>query len=437
MTKLDAAQIWRGMNTRWLRLVIVLASPAIGGGSAHASGFQLREESAEGMGNAYAGSTAKAYDLSTLFYNPAGMARLHGNQAGVTAAWIAPHSNFDGSNTIGGTATGGSSGGNHSRSVATGAAYAMWDLAPDWRLGLALTAPFGMRSDYEENWVGRYHALDSTLLTVNASPSVSYRVDDRLSVAVGMQIGYIDTLLTNALNFGALVPGSGDGMLRVTGDDLALGWTASALYEMSPSTRLGFSYRSSIRHAIQGRADFQGVPGALAGNLAFTDSGIDTAITLPDTAALGLYHEISPAWAVMSDVAWTRWSVLRTLRLSFDTGSADAVQPLNWNDTWFFSLGVTYRPSEALSLHLGTAYDMSPVDDRYRNARIPDTDRIWLSGGISYSPAPGHQFALSYAHLFADSATIDQTDPNQIGGRLTGRYDNRVDVISASYTLHF
>lgn len=408
-----------------------------GCGAAHASGFQLREESAEGMGNSYAGSTAKADDVSTLFYNPAGMARLSGDQSGASAAWIAPHSQFHGGNTVSGKAVGGSDGGNHIRSTAIGAAYAMWDLAPDWRLGLAATSPFGMRSDYKEDWVGRYHALDTALTNLNVSPSLSYRVDDRLSVALGGQIGYINSLQTNAINFGALISGAGDGMLRVSGDDLALGWTASALYEFTPSTRLGLAYRSSIRHAIHGRADFQGVPGALAGNASFADSGIDTVITLPDTAALGLYHDISPRWAVMSDAAWTHWSVFRTLRLSFESGRSEAAQPQNWHDTWFLSLGAVYRPDERLSLHVGTAYDMSPVDDRFRNARIPDSNRIWLSGGVSYSPAPGRQLSLSYAHVFGGSASIDQTDPDRIGGHLAGRYDNHVDVISASYTIRF
>lgn len=425
------------MITRRRRILVLVAAMMVltRGGGAHASGFQLREESGEGMGNAYAGSTAKAYDVDTVFYNPAGMTRLRGSQTGLSGAWIAPSSRFDGRNTLGGAEIGGTTGGNHTKGVAVGAAYAMWELGKDWRLGLTLTAPFGMRSDYAEDWVGRYHALDSVLTTLNASPSLAYRVNDRLSVAAGVQIAWIDTLLTNAINFNALVPGSGDGLFRVSGDDLGWGWTGSALYEFSPSTRLGFSYRSTIRHAIHGNAQFQGVPGALGGNIAFTDSATDTVVTLPDTATLGIYHELSPEWAVMSDVAWTGWSVFRTLRLGFESGRADVVVPQNWSDSWFLSLGANYKANERLTLHVGTAYDFSPVSERYRTARIPDSDRLWVSGGFSYAVAPGHRFSLSYAHLFAGSAAIDQTDPDQIGGRLSGRYDNHVEVISFMYTM--
>lgn len=425
------------MPRRACVLVILMAVPWPDGGAAHASGFQLREQSADAMGNAIAGSTAKADDLSTLFYNPAGMARLTGNQAGAGVAWIAPTSRFSGGATAGGAPVAGSDGGDHARSTAVGSAYVLWDMAPDWRLGIAVVSPFGMRSDYAEDWVGRYQALDTRLTTLNASPSIAYRVNDSLSVAAGLQIAYIDAVETNAINFGAVVPGAGDGVFRVSGDDVALGWTASLLYQFSPASRLGLSYRSSVRHPIRGQAQFQGVPAALAGTRTFADSATDVVITLPDTATLGLYHDLSPQWAVMSDVSWTRWSVFRDLRLGFDSGAPDLVDPQNWHDTWFLSLGVTYRPEEHLSLHAGAAYDRAAVGDQFRNARLPDADRYWLSLGIGYEPSPRHRLSLAYTHIFADSVAIDHTAADPLGGRLTGSYDSHVDVVSASYTLRF
>ncbi|MBF0335894.1 MAG: outer membrane protein transport protein, partial [Alphaproteobacteria bacterium] len=155
------------MHRHRIPLALLAATLAFADGAARASGFQLREESGEGLGNAYAGSTAKAFGVDTLFHNPAGMTRLHGDQAGTSAAWVMPSSRFRGANTVRGVETPGSDGGDHPLGVLVGAAYLMWDPADDWRVGLALTAPFGMRSDYDEDWVGRYHALDSALTTVN------------------------------------------------------------------------------------------------------------------------------------------------------------------------------------------------------------------------------------------------------------------------------
>ncbi|MBC7908196.1 MAG: outer membrane protein transport protein [Rhodospirillaceae bacterium] len=406
-------------------------------GEVHASGFQLREESAEGLGNANAGSTAKAYDVSTLFHNPAGMTRLEGNQSGASASWIAPVAKFNGGATVGGAAIAGTTGDNALKALAVGSAYAMWDAAPDVKFGLALTAPFGLRSEYKEDWVGRYIALASDLAVINLSPSVAYRLDRSWSVAGGLQIDWAKTLLTNAINFNALVPGSGDGQARLSGEDIGVGWTASVLYEMDEATRFGLSYRSSVRHAFRGNAEFQGVPGALAGNVNFADSAMDTTITLPDTVAFGFYHYISPRWAVMSDVMRTRWSAQRTLRVGFDSGRPDVVSQLNWKDTWFVSLGATYQATERLKLHMGTAHDTSLVSDQYRTARIPDSDRVWLSGGLSYAVAPGCQVSLSYAHVFGGSVPINETDPSGIGGRVTGTYDNHVDIVSAGVSFRF
>lgn len=412
------------------RILLLAASLSLADDPAHASGFQLREVSGEGLGNAFAGSTAKADDVATLFHNPAGMTRLDGDQAGVSAAWIVPYSRFQGTGPAAG-----SNGGNHLQGVLVPAAYLMWDTAEDWRLGLAITAPFGMRSDYDEDWVGRYHALDSALNTVNVSPSVAFRVNERLSLAAGAQVEWIRTLLSNAVNFGALVPGAGDGLFRVRSEDVGMGWTASALWEMDHRTRAGFAYRSTIRHELHGDAAFEGVPAALAANPAFAGGETHSVLTLPDTATLGIHHELDRRWAVMADVSWTGWSVFQTLRLEFADGRPGLVQPQNWHDTWFGALGATYRPSETVSLHVGTAYDITPVDDQYRNARIPDADRVWLSGGVNYTPAPGQRFSLSYTHIFGGSASIDQRDP--VAGRLTGEYDNHVDLFGLMVTLRF
>lgn len=422
------------MNRVVLPTVIGVALSASEG---WASGFQVREQSAAAMGRAFAGVTAEAADLSTLFYNPAGMTRLEGSRAGGDVAWVVPSSRFSGSNSVGAQATGGSDGGNHARPQAAVAAYLLWDAAPDWRVGLALTTPFGMRSDYREDWVGRYHALDDTLANVNLSPSVAWRFDDRLSVAVGLQAAYTTVRLSNALNFNALAPGSGDGELVVDGDAWGLGWTASALYEPMVGTRFGLAYRSGISNRIRGKADFQGVPDALAGGNTFGDSDVASDLTLPDSATLGIHHELSPQWAVMSDVSWTHWSVIRRLRVSFDSGRPDLEEPQNWNDTWFASLGVAYIPHESLRLSVGVAYDMAPIDRSNRTARLPDSDRYWVAAGVTYSPDPRHSLSLSYAHLFAGPAPIDHSDPNGLGGRLVGSYDNHVDLISVSYRLRF
>lgn len=409
-------------------------------GEARASGFQLREQSSEGLGNAFAGSTAKAYNLSTIYYNPAGMTRLEGNQIAGSATVIAPQANFSGTNTVGATRTTGGDGGDAINDAAVGAVYGMWDARPDLKFGMAVTAPFGLRSDYEEDWVGRYHALESAITNINLSPSVAYRVNENLSLGAGLQVAYTKVRLSQAINLTTLTGGAlpGDGKAIVEGDDIGFGGDVGVLYEFSPTTRVGVNYRSQISHTLEGDAKFQATTAqkaALGINLRDTTASAD--LTTPDTVSFGLYHELSPQWALMSDIQWTNWSTFREVRIKYDSGRADSVTEENWEDTWFFSLGATYTMDDQNKFHFGVAYDQSPVGTEYRTARIPDTNRYWLSGGYTYDFNKNFQANVAYTHIFADKADINELSDNTQRGVLAGSYDASVDIISASFVMKF
>lgn len=406
---------------------------------AEASGFQLREQSSEGLGNAFAGSTAKAYNLSTIYYNPAGMTRLEGNQIAGSTTYIMPVAEFEGTNTVGATATVGNQGGDAIKDAAVGAIYAMWDARPDLKFGLAVTAPYGLRTEYDDSWVGRYHAQHSEITNINFTPSVAYRVNENLSLGAGVQIAYTKVLLSNSINLTALTGGAlpGDGKATVQGDDIGYGGDLGMLYEFNPTTRVGVNYRSQIRHDISGDASFDASAAqkaALGVNL--RNTGASATLTTPDTVAFGAYHEISPEWAVMSDITWTKWSTFKELRISYDSGRADSVVDESWKDTWFFSLGTTYTMDQHNKFHFGIAYDQAPMDDAHRTARVPDADRYWLSGGYTYELNPNFNANIGYTHIFADKANINEASSSG-SGNLVGSYNAYVDIISASFVVKF
>lgn len=436
-----SSTIRRKAFTGALGLMAALASAD----SANASGFQLREQSSEGLGNAFAGSTAKAYNLSTVYYNPAGMTRLEGNQAAGSITWIAPVSEFSGTNTVTtgqpaarGLSSGGT-GGDAIKDAAVGAVYAMWDARPDLKFGMAVTAPFGLRSEYEEDWVGRYHALESSITNINFSPSLAYRVNDNLSLGAGLQVAYAKARLSQAINLRALNPALSDGKAMVEGDDIGFGGDLGVLYEFSPTSRIGLNYRSQIKHTLEGDARFEVSPAiktALGNPVSLRDTTASADLTTPDTVSIGIYHELSPRWAVMSDVQWTNWSTFRELRIKYDSGRDDSVVDESWKDTWFFSVGATYTMDEQNKFHFGVAYDQTPVDTEHRTARIPDSNRTWLSAGYTYDFSPKFQGNIGYTHIFADKADIREAGGNN-SGELVGSYDSSVDIISASFVVKF
>src|ERR1700693_6372361 len=107
--------------------------------NAVAAGFGLREGSTDWLSNAFAGTTAKAYDSSTAFANPAGMVRLDMNEIDASINAILPSSDFSGQNFGAlGRVTPGSQGGNLAEAVATPGLFGVWSYSDHLKFGLAI-----------------------------------------------------------------------------------------------------------------------------------------------------------------------------------------------------------------------------------------------------------------------------------------------------------
>ncbi|WP_424933279.1 OmpP1/FadL family transporter [Amaricoccus macauensis] len=403
---------------------------ALGPGAASAAGFQLRELSAEGLGNAFAGNTAKATDLSTVYLNPAGMAHVEGSQVQGDLSAVVPTINFSGSATSPfGTPYTGGDGGDAGQDVVVPSFYGVWEINPTVKAGLSVNVPFGLSTKYDDDWVGRYFAIESEIQNMVITPSISWQATEQLSLGAGIQIGHADATLSNAVNLVGLgfPAGTPDGYSKVSGSDYGYGYTLGMLYEFSPTSRIGLSYRSRIEYTLDGELSLDGIPGA-------QDVDAEADLTTPDVLSLGAYHELNPKWAVMGEVSWTNWSLFEEMRIEFDDGRADQVTVEDWDDSLFFALGADYKHAEDHTFHFGIAYDQSPVPDEHRTARIPDSDRYWVSLGYSYDFSEKGTLNLGYTHLFFDGSDIDET---MDVGNLSGDYSGGADIFAASVRYRF
>jgi long-chain fatty acid transport protein len=129
------------------------------------------------------------------------------------------------------------------------------------------------------------------------------------------------------------------------------------------------------------------------------------------------------------------------LRIKFGNGAADSVDTLEWDDTWRYSLGGLFKPTEPLELRAGIAFDESPIpNEQRRTPCIPGADRIWLTLGAGYQLTEMIKVDVSYGHLFVDDPKIDKDvteSENLLRGALVGEYDASVDIISASMSFRF
>lgn len=378
---------------------------AIFSGAASAAAFQLWEQNASGLATAYAGSAAVADNASTVFFNPAGMTQLQGGQLSVGVTGVGPSYKF---NNQGSTATGGN-GGDAGSWAAVPNAYMSWQLTPNFFLGLGISAPFGLATEYKDaNWVGRVQAIKSEIKTVNYNPSLAYRVNDKVSLGFGVNYQTIDAELTSA--------GS-----QLKGDDSAWGWNAGALFTLSPAMRVGVSYRSALNYTLEGTANGV-VP-------------IRADVKLPDTFILSVWQQVSDNWEAMGDLSYTRWGTLQSLNvINRNSGNQLTAETFNYDNSWRFAWGAAYKSSDALKLKFGIAYDRTPVNNADRSARVPDNDRIWFTLGGQWNAGKAGKLDLGYAYLYVKDPSIEQTKG---ANTLRGSYDASAQVLGLQYSLGF
>jgi long-chain fatty acid transport protein len=436
-----------------------------------AAGFALLEQSASKLGTAFAGTGATTEDASVMYYNPAGLSELDAAQFVAVGSGILISSKFR--NEQSQPALGqplGTNGGDAGDWNAVPSLYYARPVNERLAFGIGFNVPFGLKLEYPNDWIGRYQALNSEIQTYNFNPSLSWKVNDLVSLGVGVSFQRLQAELTNAVNYTAvigqvlgqlaeaeqldpaMIPGliaanAGlDGYTRVRGHDTALGFNVGALFKLTPETRLGIAYRSSVDYTAKGWVNFQApvttqpngaaiIAAVSADRLANGPVSVD--LELPDSATLSLAHRIGDV-ELLADVAWTGWSSVPELRVVRDGGEVLSVTPEDWHDTWRYAIGATYQLNEGLKLRAGVAYDEAPVPDSTRTPRLPDPDRTWVAIGAQWKYSDSLTIDAAYAHLFSDDVPLDQEHGSAAANAyLRGHQESAVDIVSVQVAYRF
>ena len=404
--------------------VCVAAALATFAGTAVGAGLAIGTQSGSGTGNAFAGGAASAEDASTVWYNPAGMTLLpKGVHFAIATHFIKPSFNFTNTGSTGGFAAAGSGeGGDGGDWAAVPQGYAVASLGDRWRIGAGVNTPFGLQTEYDPAWRGRFTAQKSALKTFNLNLGVAYRINDVISLGGGASYQRLE------LNFNS-ASAAGTADIKASGN--STGFNAGALFQVTPEARLGVSYRSALNFQPTGRINFSGAPGL--------NSNLTAGLTEPETASISGYGTVAPRWDVMWDITWTRWSRVKSVafvRTSLVPGATVSTLTFNWRDTMRYSVGTNFNMNDSWKFRLGMAYDESPTNDADRTPRIPDQNRIWAALGVQYKINKKAALDLGYAHEFIKSTNINTAVAGV--GRLIGEYTgSRADIISLQYTQSF
>jgi long-chain fatty acid transport protein len=419
---------------------MVAASSLLLSNPASASGYGVREWSAAAMGSSYAGASATGSDASFLAYNPATLASVGSYDSSVSITGLFPLSSatYTTATTSAGTPAGGlMTPEDIIQNAVVPNLAARMRLSPDWAVGLAIYAPWGLSTEYEDGWAGRYYALESQLLTVNVMPTVSWQFSQNFAVAAGLQIQYATGKLSNAVDLGTVgalfaipgaVPGGNDGLAMFDADGWGVGFTLGVMGEIAEGVTVGLSYRSAVTHNLQGPLDFTLDPGGVGAIIsgatgALVDTDAEAVITTPDRVTAGARVRLADQWTALFEADWTNWSRFRELRVvSENPAQADDVTIADWEDSWFGSVGVEYRANDQWTLRAGAGVDQSPIPDETRNPRIPDGHRTWVSVGFTVRVSQSLDLSASYAHLSLPEEPIS-LNQTQTGNDLRGNID--------------
>ena len=409
------------MNNITMRTVPALLLLAFSGATS-AAGFQLWEQNASGIATSYAGSAAVADNASTIYFNPAGMTRLPGIQLSAGVVGVRPSFKFSNEGSSGLLGTGGN-GGDAGGWSAVPNAYLSWQVAPDWFIGLGISSPFGLATEYDNNWIGGYQAIKSEITTVNYNPSLAWKVNDKVSLGLGLSYQTIDAEMTNMTPVG---------LYRLKGDDGAWGWNAGALFTLSPAMRVGVSYRSTMSYTLDGNRTLGAAPS--------TSASAD--LKLPDTVILSVWQQVSDRWEAMGDLSFTRWNTLDKLNVRSVAGTE--TESFNYDNSWRIAWGAAYKASDAWKVKFGIAYDRTPTSDDNRTARTPDNDRLWFSFGGQWNGGVYGRIDAGYAYLYMKDPSINQTRTfttpagAPVGiSNLRGSYNDSAHVLGIQYSNGF
>lgn len=351
-----------GVRCCLLLLLLMAAGPVF------ASGFGVFTQGASGLGQANA-VIAHPTGPSSLYFNPALLNDVPGKQleVGTTGVYADRKIKLD---------SGGTEDGENDWNFPS-TFYYTHQASDTVTAGLGIFVPFGLLTEWDDDYAGRYIGTSGDLFTTNFNPAVSFRINDHLSVAAGGDLLYLDATLESKIPQGLLLldPTANDISQKFEGDGWGAGYNFGVLIKPTDRISIGATYRSYIDVDVEGKATFDGVSPLLAPVVPNTDG--KTQIRLPAQAAGGIAVQVLDNLVVEAGVRWEDWESTDELKIEFDqavVGQTSSTTPRDWKSTWSYNIGGQYQLNDTVAINAGYLYGQNTVPSSTFEPLIPDTD---------------------------------------------------------------
>lgn len=404
---------------------------------ANAAGFYIQEQSVRGLGSAFSGSVSNLTDPSTIYFNPAGMTKLEGMQAQAGVNLLIPDSKVSdrGSTAPATTVVGGPSGNPYDPTPVPNG-FLSYQVTNNLWTGIGVTAPFGLASDYGDNWFGRFDSTKTELKVIDIQPTIAYKINDVISIGAGINLQYADADLRNRVQLGA--GPANEGFSKLTGDDWSVGYSIGVQLKPTDMTTIGLNYKSAVHHNLEGRIAVTTLTGA---PVAAVSSDGSAKLVTPDHATLGIAQKINDRLTLQGQATWYGWNNFDHISAFRGNGALASRVDQNYQTTWAFAIGAEYVMSDKWTLRGGVQFDETPTTDEYRTSRTPDGDRTWVSLGATYSITPKIDLDFAGTYIDVEEGRIDITrGGSPLGlapGQMRAKTDGNVGIVALGVTYKF
>jgi long-chain fatty acid transport protein len=418
---------------------------------AFGGGYQLNEHGARatGMGGAF---VAQASDPSAIFFNPAGLTQLKGINILGGINLIMPSIKFVGSGIIQPVETQAKS------QVFTPInLYGTYQIDDQFTVGLGIYNPYGLGTEWPEYWgqalnssllgpyknvfLGSASSVKADIQTWYFNPSVGYKINDEISVGLGISYVYGSVNMSRTIPFihpslGVLLGYFGNTM---EGTGSAINFNLGVIYKVMPELSIGLSYRTTTNIEFSGDAKFTNkTVAATTYNAAIAPlypGGTGTAtLPMPGSLLVGAAYQIMPELTVEADAQYVQWSAYDKLEINLSpakTGGQGKITSLKqWDNALMLRGGAEYKLDDQITVRAGLIYDPSPQPLSKTEPMLPDVDRIDITVGGSYKIDQNISVDVSYM-LVAGS----EKDASKSG--LPGKYNMTAHIFSLNVGYAF
>lgn len=381
---------------------------------ADAEGFAIMENSARGMGLA-GGLIARGGDPSTLAYNPAAMTLLDGTQMQANLAvsqfyWGVDTRDSQGNDT----------GNFHSahQTWPIPSFYITHKINDNVWFGLASFTRFGLGVKYPNEWPGGANLQSVQLITNSLNPSIAYKFNDHLSLAVGVEVMTASMQMRKNLNQNQLlqsVPAmfGEPGDLNLNGHGVSFGGNVALHARLNDQWSFGLTYRAPMSLKVSGKTRYDNQLGKTSLGtispdiLKLQNSRLRGTLHLPDSIGFGVAYRPTENLSFEADAVYTLWSRFRDFNMYMKA-------PVNrwentdrhWRNSWTLGISGEYKPVDWMALRLGFMYETSPMNLGNADYMVPSNGRNYYTAGVGFFYK---NWTLDLAYMYIHNHVLDYT----------------------------